>query len=159
MFIRLALCLAFLLSASVVLAEPKFSELTRAERAELDANRAEISQYIAPESQANFQTAAGKLDALKTIVAAGILKPFDSVEIAGLGTTFGDAFVLDLGMHWVRIRDDFGTTIGLRYKETSIVLAPIDIMFKREGEIDTLDFFDMYNFYAAIVLDMAAKGM
>lgn len=155
----LALCLLFLLPASGVLAEPKFQDLTHHERAELDANRAVIAQYIAEESQAAFQTAAGKLDALRAIVAAGVLTPYDEADYAGIGTVFGDAFVLDLGMHWVRVRDTFGTTIGLRYKDTSIVLAPIDIMFKRYDQIEDLDFADMYYFYAHTVLSLAQKGM
>lgn len=154
-----ALCLACFLPATPALADRVFTALTAAETAELDANRARVAQYLAVESKPAFGTAAGKLDTLRAIVASGVLEPYSDDQIAAIGTVFGDAFVLDLGMHWVRVRDTIGTTIGLRYKDTSILLAPIDIMFRRADEIRNLDFVDLYVFYATTVQEMAAKGM
>ncbi|WP_407493294.1 DUF3806 domain-containing protein [Pseudooceanicola sp. MF1-13] len=141
------------------MAEKVFINLAPQETAQLEASRAVIAAHVPDHLRADYHTPEGKLSALNHIVAARSLQPYDANGINALGTVLGDVFVQTLGMRWTRVQDEFGTTIALRYQDTSVVLAPIDAIAKREDELATLDFFHLYNTFGQIVMDLVEQGM
>ena len=62
-----------------------------------------------------------------------------------MGIILGDAFVQELGMHWMIVEDNLGRDPAIRLKNTSIVMYPMTMISKRieRGErIDIIDFFN-----------------
>lgn len=62
-----------------------------------------------------------------------------------MGVVLGDAFVLDMGFHWVVVEDEYGRDFALSYKDTSVIVFPITMISKRVERGETVDVFDLYN--------------
>lgn len=126
------------------------SSLTAADSHQLDRQRAVVEKYLGdPASRSKYATAPGKLGTLRAILKAGLFKPSQTYELQSMGVVLGDAFVVDMGFHWVIVEDENGRDPAIRFKETSVILFPLTMISKRIERGDVVDVFDLYNGVAA----------
>lgn len=123
------------------------------ERQQLDRQRAVIEALLAddPESRRKFTTAAGKLGAIRAVLAARRFRADQTYELQCLGVVLGDAFALALGMEWVTVADEYGRDPALRVPGTTTLLFPLTMISKRVERGETVDVFDLFDGVAARV--------
>ena len=120
--------------------------LTEKDLYTLDAKREVVRSYIDLEtSEAIFSTPEGKMQAIDSILGAGIIAKEDTARLECLGTILGDVFVDDLGFHWVVVDDEIGRDFAIMYKETGVVVYPLTLISKRIQKGDTVDVYSLYH--------------
>ena len=126
----------------------------------LAAQRQRVETLLAgnPDAQAKYQTSAGKLGVIHAILDAKVFRTDQTFELQGLGIILGDALAKELGMTWMMVEDQYGTSPCLVLEGTSIVLYPQTMISKRIERGETVDVFDMFNGVAAKVAELRAKG-
>ena len=85
---------------------------------------------------ANFleQPYSGDLQQLQAIHDGGPFTEAPENEAVAVGTGLGDLLAGELGMTWVRVTDELGVDLALRYPETQVLLFPRSMLLKRMGE-------------------------
>lgn len=125
----------------------------------LAEQRGLIEKYIADEkSRENYKTPAGKLGTIRALLKAKAFKPTQKYELQCLGVVLGDAFVQDMGFHWIIVKDEYGRDPAIQYERTSIILYPLTMISKRIERGDDVDVFDLYNGIAEQVEKLIRKG-
>lgn len=71
------------------------------------------------------------LPILQTIIENGPYTENPMNELVVIGTAYGDILAAELGLHWVVVTDEYGTDIGLQYRNSEIYLFPRDMIVKR----------------------------
>ena len=120
--------------------------------------RAVIEKLLSPSDlESKYITAPGKLGTLRAVIAANMFKANQTFELQCMGVVLGDAFVLDMGFHWVVVEDEYGRDFALRYKDTSVIVFPITMISKRVERGETVDVFDLYNGVANRFEEISSK--
>jgi hypothetical protein len=117
--------------------EPQFKELSAADRARLDRQRA----IIASEAKARYGTPAltrtqRDLPVIQKLIADMAFKKTQTYELQSLGVVFGDVLTNELPLRWVMVMDEFGTDPTLRFKNTTLQVNALTMISKRveQGE-------------------------
>lgn len=95
------------------------------------------------------------LPALQSIIENGPYTENPANELVVIGTPYGDILATELDLHWVVATDEYGTDIGLQYKNSEIYLFPRDMLVKRFEQGDEIDLTFMFGELAKIVSEMA----
>lgn len=92
---------------------------------------------------ANFmdQKFTGSLEQLQQLHDQGPFTEAPENEAVALGTGLGDLLASELGLEWVRVSDELGVDLALRWPGTSVVLFPRDMVLKRD-RLDFVPFFE-----------------
>ena len=126
------------------------SELTESDLERLEKQRAVVTQYLDDDSLAKYRTVPGKLGTLEALLAAEVFSPEQTYELQSMGIVFGDAFVQDMGFHWIMVEDEYGRDPAIKFRDTSVLLFPLTMISKRVEQGDAVDVLDLYNGVAAI---------
>lgn len=133
---------------------PKDADLQR-----LKEQRAVVEKYLAIEdARKKYQTPAGKLGLLRSILKADIFHANQTYELQCLGVVLGDVFVQDMKMEWVIVEEKGVRDPAVRLPGTTIILYLLTMISKRVERGDKVDVFDLYNDIAAKVEEMQKKG-
>ena len=113
-------------------AEPRFTELSREDRARLEQQRA----VIAAATKRRYGTTAltrtrRDLPVLQALIDEGVFKKSQTYELQSLGVAFGDVLVSELPLRWVMVTDEFGTDPTLRFKQTTLQVNALTVISKR----------------------------
>jgi hypothetical protein len=92
-----------------------------------------------------YPTAAGKLGTLRALLQAHRFASSQTYELQCMGIVLGDAFVQDMGFHWVMVSDELGRDPALQYRNTSVLIYPLTMLSKRVERREEVDVFDLYN--------------
>ncbi len=95
------------------------------------------------------------LPTLQTIIENGPYTESPENELVVIGTTFGDILTTELGLHWVVVTDEYGTDIGLQYKNLEIYLFPRDMIVKRFEQGEEIDLTFMFGELVKVVNEKA----
>jgi hypothetical protein len=100
------------------------------------------------------------LPILQLVLDGGPYSDDPEGELVALGATLGDLLALELGMSWVRVSDDEGEELALKFEDTSIVAFPRDMIIKRveRGE-EEIDLTFMFAELAREIRHMISSGM
>lgn len=79
-------------------------------------------------------------------------------ELIALGTAFGDVLSRALDMQWVRVTDEHGSNLALRYQQKMIVIFPQDMIIKRVERDEQPDFAHLYEGVTSQIRKMIASG-
>jgi len=82
----------------------------------------------------------------------------DPDELDGLSVLFGDVLAYELGLRWVMASGPYGTSPVLRYQQTSIQLAVLQMIRRRVEEGPKVDLMALFTGLAALVEEMIASG-
>lgn len=147
------------LAGSVMAAEQKVLNLTSQDQERLKQQRAVVEKYLSKEDlETKYKTPAGKLGTLRALLEANVFKKSQTYELQSMGIVLGDAFVQEMGFHWVIVEDEYGRDPAIKYKETSIILYPLTMISKRIENGETVDIFKMFNGTAAKVEELIEQG-
>ena len=140
--------------------EQRITELSVAEREQLDRQRSEIEGLLGDdaENHRKFAKAAGKLGTIRAVLDAEMFRADQTYELQCLGVVLGDAFVLELGMEWVSVEDEYGRDPAVRVPATGILLFPLTMISKRIERGEAVDVFDLFNGVAAMVDERKRTG-
>src|SRR5258708_15100178 len=99
----------------------------------LDKQRAVCTRYIADDkSMLNYQKGgAGKLGLIRALLDAKVFSASQTVELQCMGIIFGDALVVELGMEWIMVEDQYGRDPAVQLPGTSIIVYPLTMISKR----------------------------
>jgi len=126
------------------------SELTESDLERLDKQRAVVTHYLDGDSLEKYRTVPGKLGTLQALLAAEVFSPEQTYELQSMGIVLGDAFVQDMGFHWIMVEDEYGRDPAIKFRDTSVLLFPLTMISKRIEQGDAVDVLDLYNGIAAI---------
>ena len=126
------------------------SELTESDLERLDKQRAVVTHYLVGDSLEKYRTVPGKLGTLQALLAAEVFSPEQTYELQSMGIVLGDAFVQDMGFHWIMVEDEYGRDPAIKFQDTSVLLFPLTMISKRIEQGDAVDVLDLYNGVAAI---------
>jgi hypothetical protein len=137
-----------------------FRELNQEDIEWLAAQRQRTEKLIEgnADAQAKYQTSAGKLGVIRAVLDAKAFRADQTFELQGLGIILGDALAKELGMKWMMVEDQYGTSPCLVLEGTSIVLYPQTMISKRIERGETLDVFELFNWTAAKVAELRTKS-
>jgi hypothetical protein len=125
----------------------------------LSRHRAVVERYLnEEESRVSYQTPAGKLRVLRRLLAQNVFHRTQTSELQSLGIVLGDAFVQQLGMEWVVVRDEHGKDLALRLPGTSTIVYPATMISKRIERGETVDVFDLFNGVARKVNELQRQS-
>lgn len=65
-------------------------------------------EHFEPHARHLYESLAGKLELLRTIVDSKWVEPRETVKWQCLGVTLGDARAQELGMRWVAVEHELG---------------------------------------------------
>jgi len=122
--------------------------LTAEERSQLETAQQQavsmIARYLGPEASGPVDLK--KLDKAFSLWVQDTSDAKESADQAALyfGTVFGQVMVDTLDMHWVMVTDQYGTSYGIQYKETTVLTFPIDSVAKRIDRGETGFFEGLY---------------
>ena len=132
------------------MAEQSVSALTDADLERLEEQRAVVTRYLDEDNLKKYATAAGKLGTLRALLNAAVFAPEQTYELQSMGVVLGDAFVQQMGFHWVIVEDDSGRDPAIKCRDTSVILFPLTMISKRIERGATVDVFEIYNGVAAV---------
>lgn len=118
----------------------------------LDKQRAVITRFLASdESRAKYRKVAGKVGALRAILAHGLISSTQTYELQCMGVVLGDALAQEMGMEWVMVEDEHGVDPAIRLPGTTIILFPLTMISKRVERGESVDVFALFNGAADLV--------
>lgn len=100
------------------------------------------------------------LEILQEVLVSGPYTEDPEAELIALGTMLGDLFAQAIEeFEWVIFSDEEGSTLAMRYAETSIVIFPRDMIVKRveRGE-EEIDLQVIYEGVVQAVREMVESG-
>lgn len=98
------------------------------------------------------------LPALQTIIENGPYTESPENELVVIGTAYGDILATELGLHWVVVTDEYGTDIGLQYRNLEIYLFPRDMIVKRFEQGEEIDLTFMFGELIKVVNEKESDG-
>ena len=126
----------------------------------LEDQRAVVTRYLDDDGRDKFTTAPGKLGTLRALLEARVFSPEQTYELQSMGIVLGDAFVQQMGFHWIMVEDEHGRDPAITFRESNVILFPLTMISKRVEKGEELDVFDLYNGFAALARERidAAPG-
>jgi hypothetical protein len=111
---------------------PKFTELSREDRAHLEQQRA----VVAATAKQRYGTPAltktkRDVPVLQKLIDDKVFRKSQAYELQCLGITFGDVLASELPLRWVMVTDGFGSDPTLRFKETTLQINALTMISKR----------------------------
>lgn len=126
--------------------EQKIHLPSRDDQQALTMQRGVVEKFLtSSDLDTKYKTAAGKLGALRAIISGKVFRANQTYELQSMGVVLGDAFVIDMGFHWVVVEDEHGRDFAVKYKDTSVILFPLTMISKRVERGEDVDVFDLYN--------------
>jgi Domain of unknown function (DUF3806) len=105
--------------------------LTGPAAADVAAKRRWLLGHYEPGSESQYDTVAGKLLLVDTILRNGWIERGETLKLQCLGVAFGDALAQELGMTWTVVEDERGADPALALEGTSIRAFPLTSISKR----------------------------
>ena len=92
-----------------------------------------------------YQTVAGKLGLLRTMLERGVFQPTQTYELQCMGIVLGDALVQHCGVVWRAVEDQYGRDPCVQIPGSTVVLFPLTMISKRIEKGEPADVFDIFN--------------
>jgi Domain of unknown function (DUF3806) len=137
----------------------KYAQLSADDLATLDADRefaASVLEVRYPDKR--LTGTAADISLLQEILDGGPYTDSAEDELIALGTSLGDLFAKALDLKWIRFADKHGADLGLRYRKTSIVIFPRDMIIKRAENGEVPDIQHLYDGVIREVKQLIASG-
>lgn len=148
--IRLLIPSALIAIWGTAMADQTLLPLNESDLKRLEEQRAVVTRHLNEDSLEKYETAAGKLGALRALLRAKVFSPEQTYELQSMGVVLGDVFVQDMGFHWIIVQDEYGRDPAIQFRDTSVLLFPLTMISKRIEQGEPVDVFDLYNGVAAI---------
>lgn len=139
--------------------EPKFSELAREDRDQLDRQRAVVATAAKQRYSTTGLTRTKKdLPILQRLLDDKAFKKSQTFELQSLGVAFGDVLASEFSLRWVMITDEYGSDPTLRFKNTSININALTMISKRVERDEPVDVFELLRRTGEALSDADQRG-
>lgn len=119
---------------------PKFSELTDADKAQLDKERGVIVAVLKKRGVTNELTRTkADLPVLQQLIYDRVFTSSQLEEWRCLGVVFGDVMVSEMPLRWMMVKKPQGDESILRFKETPVQVNPRVLIAKRVEDGEPVD--------------------
>jgi Domain of unknown function (DUF3806) len=108
------------------------------------AKRDWVKNHYSSETIDDYNTVAGKLILLDTILKSNWIESQETEKLQSLGITLGDIFVQDMNFIWVEVEDEYGNDPAIQLPDTTIILFPMTMISKRIEGGEEVDIYDLY---------------
>ncbi len=139
-------------------AVPAVTRLTALDQEHLQQQRRLVEKYVPDDSREKFNTAAGKLGAIRALLAGKVFAATQTYQLQSLGVVLGDALAFYCGMEWVLVEDAYGRDPALSAPGTSILVYPLTMISKRVENGEAVDVFDLFNAVASDIERLRRQG-
>ena len=154
----LGLALLLTIISSPLMAVQKIHSLSKNDEHLLQRHRHSVMQYLDAVSLEKYTAASGKLGTIRALLMAKPQSEHQDHELISMGVVLGDAFVQDMGFHWIVVLDDVGRELALRFQDTSVILFPTHMIAKRVWRGEAVDIFDLYNGVASLAEEQISSS-
>jgi hypothetical protein len=137
--------------------DQKIEALGPDEASHVERQRTWVRDHYEPDARHQYETVAGKLRLLDTVVRSNWIEPTETWKLQSLGVTLGDALAQQMGLSWVAVEDRHGRDPALRYQNTSVVVFPLTMISKRIERGETVDIFALFNGICAMINEAQAQ--
>lgn len=132
--------LSFLFGCSKKDAAPKFAQLTADDSTRLEQQRAAVAKVAQQRYGTSVLTKTkADLPVLQRILDDQVFTKTQTYELQSLGVVFGDVLASELPLHWMRVTDEYGTDLTLRFKDTTLRINALTIISKRVERGEAVD--------------------
>jgi len=121
--------------------EPKFSELSKDDAAQLEQQRAVVAAAAKRSGTASLIGTKSDLPVLRRLIDDKVFKKSQTYELQCLGVAFGDVLTSELPLRWMMVTDEYGTDPTLRFKKTTVQINALTMISKRierDEHVDSL---------------------
>lgn len=118
--------------------------LSTEEACRLEAQRKWVRDHYKTNPDTCYNSVAGKLALVNTILTSGWVEPQETVKLQSLGVAFGDALAQELALVWVTVQDEYGVDPALICEGTSIIVFPLTSISKRIERKERVDIYHLF---------------
>ena len=118
-------------SSGTLASQPRFTELSRNDRARLEQQRAVIIAASKKYVGHGLTRSKSDLPILQELIDRNVFDKSQTYKLQCLGVTFGDVLASELSLRWVMVTDEFGTDPTLRFKQTTLQVNALTMISKR----------------------------
>ncbi|MDB5201709.1 MAG: hypothetical protein JWQ27_1118 [Ferruginibacter sp.] len=111
----------------------------------IEAKRDWVRNHYTIETISEYDSVAGKLKLLDTIIKSNWINKHESYKLQSLGITLGDILVQDMNFVWVEVKDQYGTDPALQLPDTTLILFPLTMISKRIETGKDVDIYELYD--------------
>lgn len=134
--------------------EPQVYKPTADDLALLENWRDWTRGHFASDARDQYNSVAGKLRLLQSILDAGWVERSEGAKLRCLGVTLGDAIAQKLQMEWIIVEDESGRDPALRFPGTTVIAYPLSMISKRMDRGESIDVSDLFDGVCRHVLRM-----
>lgn len=111
------------------------------------------------EEPAAYQSVAGRLRLIQTILDNGWVAKDETRKLQSLGVAFGDALEQEVSeLSWVVVDDEDGRDPALRWLATNTLTFPLTAISKRvEDDVD-VDAYELFGGFLSAIADAVARA-
>lgn len=122
-------------------AEPIYSAVPAQMQAQLDKQRASVSDLVTQKLPGKRLSASrADLALLQSLLDEKVVPPSDTWKLQALGVAFGDVLVSTVpALAWAQVTDEYGTDPTLRYRKTTIQINALTTISKRVERGESVD--------------------
>jgi hypothetical protein len=137
----------------------KWTKLSDDDQERLSVYRSEIlSEGMKRYGIKELSKTKADLPTLQRFIDDKVYLQIDLLHQEALGAAFGDVLATELGLHWEVVTDQFGTDPVLRYKATSIQIAPLTMILKRVEDGRQINLVSLFNGIDETLQQMIKSG-
>jgi len=124
--------------------EPRFTELSGTDTAQLDKQRALVAaaakqKYGTP----SLTKTKSDLVVLQRLIEDQVFNKTQTYELQCLGVAFGDVLASEFPLRWVMVTDEYGTDPTLRYKAMPLQINALTMISKRIERNERVNLLDL----------------
>lgn len=119
--------------------QQEVTEITDNDRQEIAERNNWVRGHLHDHLQGQYDTFEGKLRLLQGILQAGYYQKDETTELQTLGYCLGEMLNEMMGTHWVRVTDEEGCGLAVRYRDSSIFFFPVTMISKRVERDEAVD--------------------
>ena len=134
------------------------SPLTSREQAELEQQREIVADFLREQCDTySLPRLKSDLGSLQRLVDDGFFGPEQVYEWCCVGVVFGDVLATEFDLDWVICHDEFGVEPALRYGDTSVMVFPRTLIFKRVERGEAVDLLELMDGLSKAIDDARRK--
>jgi hypothetical protein len=111
--------------------EPRFTELSGEDTAQLDKQRSLVAAVAKQKYGTPSLTKKNDLVVLQRLIDDQVFNKSQTYELQCLGVAFGDVLASEFPLRWVMVTDEYGTDPTLRYKKMVLQINALTMISKR----------------------------
>jgi hypothetical protein len=124
--------------------QPRFSDLTAADTAQLNRQRGLVAVALKSRYGAALTKTKADLELLQKLLDDHVFASSQTFELQSLGVVFGDILVTETGLHWTIVTDSYGRDPTLVRGTSTLQVNTLTMISKRVERGEAVDVADLF---------------